>query len=321
MTRRRPSPTVSVIVPTFNAAETIRDQLEALSRQGFEHPWEAIISDNGSTDDTVRIALEWAADHGEFTILDASRRRGASAARNAGAARASAPLLAFCDADDVVDARWLSEIVAALEHADLVAGAVESDSLARHGAAAVSWTTQAPITLGFWTEFAAGATNNLGVRSEVFREIEGFDESLATCEDIDFCWRAQLAGYSFATCPTAVVAIRKRAGRRAVLRQAYHYGRGESLLRCKWADHAERHVRRLRASASDARLAGAGTRIEVPMRPGLPGVRSIGRAGRALARLGSASQQADLLWRCGFRLGLWAGSREARNGERSHRAS
>lgn len=303
---------VTVVVPTYNAEATIRDQLAALDRQDLGAPWETIVVDNGSTDGTVDVLRQWVAGRDDATLLDASHRRGASAARNVGAAAASAPLLAFCDADDVVDDGWLSAMVTALENADLVAGVVESDSLADPGHVSVSWTTQPPITLGFWPELPAGATNNLAVRASVFAAVDGFDEGLTHCEDIDFCWRAQLAGHTFATSAAAVVAIRKRVGRRAVLRQAYQYGRGESVLRRKWAEEAERyHARR-----------GAGTGSQEPTAAPAGGQppTALRRVGRVLTRLGSASQQADLLWRVGFGLGLRTGDRDGNQDERSRRA-
>lgn len=304
MTRNSEVPAVSVIIPTFNAADTVVDQLDALARQDLDRPWEAIVCDNGSTDNTVRKVREWIADRGAFRLIDASHHRGASAARNGGAATAIAPLLAFCDADDVVADDWLAEMVAALEHADVVGGVVDADSLAPKRAASVSWTTQAPIVLGFWPEYAAGATNNLGVRAAAFHQIEGFDETLSTCEDIDFCWRAQLAGFTFATCSSAIVRIRRRVGRRAVFRQAGSYGRGEGLLRRKWSEQAARYARSSTQERSNpaSHLVASDHASETPTHRRMPA--NLERAWRSIMRLGSPCKQADLLWRCGFWLGL-----------------
>lgn len=294
-------PTVSVIMPTFNAADTVGDQLHALTRQTYSARWEVIICDNGSTDDTLEIAQQWAANFDWASVVDASHRRGPSAARNAGARAAGAPLLVFCDADDVVADGWLAAMVEALDQDDVVAGVVDQDSFAVDGAASVSWVTQPPITMPFWPEFTAGATNNLGIRTAVFQEIHGFDESLETGEDIDLCWRAQVAGHTFTVCDRAVVAIRKRTTRLAVFRQAFARGRGEKRLR-------EKHRARAREYHHED---------YIPQPAGVPreecpallvaARRTIRRGIRVLTRLWVAQQQADLLWRCGYWFGLKAG--------------
>ena len=46
---------LSVIIPCFNAEVTIVVQLEALANQRWSKPWEVIVSDNGSTDNSMEI--------------------------------------------------------------------------------------------------------------------------------------------------------------------------------------------------------------------------------------------------------------------------
>jgi glycosyltransferase involved in cell wall biosynthesis len=50
---------LSVVIPCFNAAETITNQLEALSSEKYSETWEIIISDNGSTDQTLLIVEQY----------------------------------------------------------------------------------------------------------------------------------------------------------------------------------------------------------------------------------------------------------------------
>ncbi len=47
---------LSVVIPARNAADTIGVQLESLARQRFDRPWEVVVVDNGSTDDTRAVA-------------------------------------------------------------------------------------------------------------------------------------------------------------------------------------------------------------------------------------------------------------------------
>ena len=88
-----------MIVPAYNAAATLAEQLEALAAQRFDGDWELVIV---STDATANLARHYGKRFSTFTLVDGGSRRGHSAPRNAGAIAARAELLAYCDADDVV---------------------------------------------------------------------------------------------------------------------------------------------------------------------------------------------------------------------------
>src|SRR3712207_5405247 len=113
-------PSVSVVIVMRNAAATIGEQLEALSRQDYAGPWEVVVADNGSTDDSVAVVRQWEGRLPGLQIVDASLRRGVSYARNAGVVASSGEVIAFCDADDVAEPDWLRRLVAGLGDADIV---------------------------------------------------------------------------------------------------------------------------------------------------------------------------------------------------------
>ena len=96
----------SVVVPTYNAAATLPEQLAALAAQTIGFPFEVVISDNGSTDDSASVAAAWC-DRLDLRVVDASRGRGVSVARNVGIEAAAADLVLLCDADDGVSAGWV----------------------------------------------------------------------------------------------------------------------------------------------------------------------------------------------------------------------
>ena len=87
-----------------------------------------VVVDNGSTDASVTVgrlgrrfrAVRW---------IDGSRIPGPGAARNAGVRAAGGDLLAFCDADDMVQPGWLAACVSALADADVAAGVFDFWSL------------------------------------------------------------------------------------------------------------------------------------------------------------------------------------------------
>lgn len=105
---------VSVIVPVLNGERFLAVALESVLVQPCQLPGlelELIVVDNGSKDGTVGL-VEQA--FGDRVLLLREPRRGIAHARNAGLARATAPLIAFLDADDLwrpdklaLQCRWL----------------------------------------------------------------------------------------------------------------------------------------------------------------------------------------------------------------------
>jgi glycosyltransferase involved in cell wall biosynthesis len=178
---------ISVVVPAFNSARTLRHTLEALGRQRFDESYEVIVVDDGSTDETPQLA----ASAGRNVIVVRQRNRGAAVARNRGAAESRAPLLAFTDADCVPDPDWLREGVAGLADADLVQGAVSPDPT----------VTPMPFDRTLWVERESGLYEaaNLFVRRELFERLGGFERLVDAPgrplgEDVWFGWRARRAG-------------------------------------------------------------------------------------------------------------------------------
>jgi glycosyltransferase involved in cell wall biosynthesis len=281
-----------VIIAAFNAEQTLGDQLAALSRQQVPFDWELLLCDNGSTDGTAALVRSWQNRLPQLSLVDASARRGASAARNIGAWVARAALLAFCDADDVVADDWLLHMQRALTQSTLVAGAGETALLNPSGQASVSWSVDTVITKPYWPQYPAAASSNLGVSAAALREIGGFDESLRTGEDIDLCWRMQLAGARLERHPEVVVHIRKRIGVAAVFRQAYSYAAGDRQLKHKYA----RLIECYRPEVDAPPVAAQDPAIAVRPRPG-----TLKRLRRILRPAGVA----DASWR----IGGWCGSR------------
>jgi len=93
-------PLVSIIIPCFNYAHLISDTLESLLNQQYAH-WEAIIVDDGSTDNTERVIMNFIETDERITYLK-QESRGVSVARNLGIKHAKGEFLQFLDADDLV---------------------------------------------------------------------------------------------------------------------------------------------------------------------------------------------------------------------------
>ncbi|MCC6141954.1 MAG: glycosyltransferase [Nitrospira sp.] len=98
---------ISVIVPVWNAARFLPQVLDALEAQDFPpNEYEILLVDNGSSDESVTVINRY-----KKVRLLHEARRGAYAARNRAAVEATGDILAFTDADRVLDKGWLRSIL------------------------------------------------------------------------------------------------------------------------------------------------------------------------------------------------------------------
>lgn len=233
---------ISVVVPVRNGMPWLELQLRALAEQECYEPWEVVVVDNRSTDESRSVAQDWVNRSPRFRLVDASRVRGPGAARNVGVRATQGELLAFADADDVVQPGWLTAHVLALAEADLSAGVMDSWSL--NGLARPSPSSYVPPpAMALFGFLPAAATGNLGLRRRAFEDLDGFAEDLMTGEDFDLSWRSQLSGHRFILNTDAVVARRDRQGFKAVFNRYTDYGRcGPILYRRFRADGLRRDL-------------------------------------------------------------------------------
>lgn len=221
---------VSVVVACRNEQRWFARQLEALVVQDCPVPWEVVVSDNGSTDDSVAIAESFRSRLPGLRIIDSSARLGPAAARNEGVRQARGRLIVFCDADDEVAPGWLAAMVTALGEHPLVAAWLDHERLNEHWSWAVrrpqSGLQQSDPSFFPYTFCAA-----MGVHRAVHDSIGGFDESLRpACEDRDYCYRLLLDGTPLFLAPGAVVHYRHRDTALGRYRQARGYGVGNVRL-------------------------------------------------------------------------------------------
>lgn len=225
------TPRISVVVPVRNSKDLLDEQLEALACQrGIDGQIEVVIADNKSEDgleDHIRTHRLRAAL--QLRYVFAGERDGASYARNAGAVRAGGDVLAFCDADDLVHSDWLSTLVDALESTDIAGTAVETERLntqdMRESVTAIDPDEQGKTT---FLPFVIGAS--FACRKSTYLALGGMHEDLLASEDVEFSWRAQLAGYSVHLIPRELVSYRLRTDTKAIAKQALQLGMGSAQL-------------------------------------------------------------------------------------------
>jgi len=98
---------VSVIIPTYNRSKYIDRAIASVLAQTYEN-MEAIVVDDGSTDDTARLVESYARKDSRLRLIAHDKRRGAQAARNTGIFAAAGKWIAFLDSDD----EWLHDSLA-----------------------------------------------------------------------------------------------------------------------------------------------------------------------------------------------------------------
>lgn len=223
------------MIPTFNAAGTIGAQLTALAEQQDPPGFEIVVADNGSTDELSTVVRRWQSRLPHLRIVDASRDRGVSVARNVGIEAATTDLILVCDADDVVSSKWVSSLVEGLSQHPLISGPIETSRLSGPSASWVPIPRRTHELFETWGGRTYGIGSSLGMRKEVWTEVGGFDETYpAGAEEIDFAWRAWDLGYRFGYAPDALLHYRIRTDLRGVLRQQYNSGRGTATLYAKF---------------------------------------------------------------------------------------
>lgn len=121
MTSRSGTPVISVIIPVYNVEQYLRRCLDSVQAQTFDD-FEAILVDDGSTDNSGAICDAYVRSDRRFTVIH-QPNTGVSAARNAGLHAAQGKFITFVDADDEVVPKWLELLYAAFsEDVDLVSG-------------------------------------------------------------------------------------------------------------------------------------------------------------------------------------------------------
>ena len=220
-------PRVSVVVAAHNAGATIGDCLESLRHLRYPD-YEVIVVDDGSTDDTSRIAARYP------VRAITTPARGVGAARNEGLRAATGELIAYIDSDARADPDWLSYL--AVAYADSDASAIggpnpvppEDNWIAKCVYRSPGGPTQVMLD-DRRAEHIPGC--NMSFTRQALESIGGFDPIFTKAgDDVDVCWRLLERGHRIGFQPSAVVWHHRRASIRGYWRQQVGYGESEAIL-------------------------------------------------------------------------------------------
>lgn len=163
--------------------------------------------------------------------------RGPAAARNAGLALVTTPVVAFVDADVDVDPAWLEGLLGHFEDDRVALVAPRVRSIGARGLMARAEHRHSPLDLGpdpgrirAGTRIGYVPAAALVCRADAVRSIGGFDETLRVGEDVDLVWRLDEAGWRCRYEPSVVVAHRARPDWPAWIGQRVTYGTSAAPL-------------------------------------------------------------------------------------------
>ena len=265
-------PFVSIIVPVYNGGRTIDALLTSLLALDYppdQH--EILIVDNKSTDDTRQRIQRY-----PVTLLEETEIQGSYAARNRGIEAAQGEILAFTDADCVVEPTWLKRLLVSHKEPRWggFAGRTQtypsSNVLARYCAHAKVLDLSRQLESFFQPDgmgerlcsrlsildynsdiaLPPGLVNphtaNVAYRRLVFEKIGCFDPMLPTGGDFDLAWRLQTqTNWEIAIVPDAIVWHQHRTNLAGFTSMYRRYGHGYAFLALKYSRNPKRTARQL----------------------------------------------------------------------------
>lgn len=203
-------PQISVIVPVFNAEQTILKTIESVQQQTF-HDLEIIVIDDGSKDRTLELL---------HNIIDerlkvfSYQNGGVAVARNRGISHATGEFIAFLDHDDLWTPDKLELQLAALQQHPEAGVAYSWTCFMYQKADSYSFHPCAPTrfegdvyTKMLVSDFVRSGSNTL-VRRQAMESTGEFDPSCAACGDWDY-WLRLSANWSFVLVPKYQILYRQ----------------------------------------------------------------------------------------------------------------
>lgn len=206
-------PFVSVVIPNFNGAKYLESCIASVLEVKYPE-FEVIISDDASTDESVRIANSYALKNKKVRVIENPKNMGASASKNNGVAAARAEIVVFLDSDTEVKPDFLTKLISELISDEELAACqsvimdYDDRALIQQAGGIINPLTGWLSGILQWQKYAeekkkgtlrsryiAGVSGSLAVKRHFFERVRGFDEREARhSEDVDFSWRMWVAG-------------------------------------------------------------------------------------------------------------------------------
>lgn len=210
------TPKISCIIPCYNSQKYIAKTITSVLNQTVE-PWEIILVDDKSTDNTLQILREYKLANEKIKVIELKENKGSSFARNYGAKTASGMYVLFMDSDDLADPNLLEKFLNKLatintnrENFQLCYSAYlqidEYDKETNDVSRGIQCEPEEILGYQFIRNYVP--TSGVIVHKDLFLETGGFNENLKYAEDWDL-WLRLAAKTGFAYVDEPLVKIRR----------------------------------------------------------------------------------------------------------------
>lgn len=216
---------ISIIATVLNEGESIQRLLDSLAEQ-TRQPDEIVITDGGSSDQTVAI-LQRYADHLPLRVLVVPGSN-ISAGRNRAIEAARGDIIAVTDAGVRLERDWLERLIQPLladSSLQVAGGFFKADP--HNTFEAAMGATVLPLVDEISPATFLPTSRSVAFRKSAWAAVGGYPEWLDFCEDLIFDLRLKPVVEKFAFVPNAVVHFRPRGSLRAFYKQYYFYARGD----------------------------------------------------------------------------------------------
>jgi glycosyltransferase involved in cell wall biosynthesis len=184
-------PTVSIVMPTYNAAKFIHQTIQSVLNQTFTD-FELLILDDGSSDRSLEIANQYALSDRRIQVFS-HPNQGVSATRNRGIKLAKGNLIAFLDADDIWFPDKLAAHVAHFQaNPNLAVSFSRVEFMTLEGEPTGQVSTSRLFQLkpeDFLCENPTSTMSNPVARAEIFAQVGGFADDMSYSEDLEWLFR------------------------------------------------------------------------------------------------------------------------------------
>jgi len=206
------TPQISVVVLNYNGRQWLPRCFESLEKQTIFHNLEVILTDNHSSDDSVKFVNDWLARTGALgRVVQNGANLYYCGANNNGAAAATGEFLLFLNNDtwlepDCLEKLYDQTVKAGADCAAPLVQDYDADTFQAGGIVGLDWlgcVTESVRAVRTVETFAAPGCS-LFIRTEMFRKIGGFPpELLIYADETDLSWRVWIAGGKIVSVPKA----------------------------------------------------------------------------------------------------------------------
>ena len=199
---------ISVIIPTYNRANSIIDTIQSVVKQNIE-ALEILICDDFSTDNTEDVVNEYSKKYKNIKLLRRQDKgKGANYARNNGIENACGKYLVFLDSDDVLTEKSLSDRLKVFEdnpNIDLVYGDVEVGNFVHRFDKIQDFDQNSYI----WEELSLCPFSVMMMKKDVFPTTPLLDVSLPSWQDDNMILNLHKCKKKFFHCGKVVASMRR----------------------------------------------------------------------------------------------------------------